>query len=74
MSTSSALYEEGMSVLTKNLGADRAKQFVSQLVSEASDYTKWHQRFADEMTPEKFHSLLEEYKRNPYMGDPSTII
>lgn len=39
-----------------------------------SDYTKYHQRLAREMTPERFSRIIEESERtNPYSGNAKII-
>ena len=39
-----------------------------------SDYTKYHQRLAREMTPERFTRIIEESERiNPYSGSAKII-
>lgn len=68
------LYDEGLSVLVKNMGIVRAEQFISALSREGFDYTRWHQRIADEMTREKFSQIVEESETtNPYTGNAVII-
>ena len=69
------LYDEGVSILARHLGVVRAEQFISVLLKEPFDYTKWHQKMADSMTQEEFDKIVEEAERtSPYAGDPSTIL
>lgn len=69
------LYDEGLSILTRHMGVVRAEQFISVVLKEPFDYTKWHQRMADSMTKEAFSSIVEESERtSPYAGDLSTIL
>ena len=69
------LYDEGVSILTKNMGIIKAEQFISILLKEPFDYTKWHQNMADLMTKEEFSDIVELSERmTPYSGDISTII
>ncbi|MBR0258117.1 MAG: hypothetical protein IJQ58_10305 [Synergistaceae bacterium] len=69
------LYDEGISILTRHMGIIRAEQFISVLLREPFDYTKWHQHMADTMTQERFTALAEQAEKlMPYTGDPSTII
>ena len=69
------LYNEGISILTQNMGTLRAEQFISVLLRESFDYTKWHQSMADTMTREKFTEIAEQAEiTSPYEGNKSTII
>ena len=68
-------YNEGISILTQNMGTLRAEQFISVLLRESFDYTKWHQSMADTMTREKFTEIAERAEiSEPYEGSTSTII
>ena len=68
------LYDEGLSVLVKNMGIVRAEQFISVLSREGFDYTKWHQKIADEMTCEEFSRIVEESETaNPFNGNATII-
>ena len=68
------LYDEGLSVLVKNMGVVRAEQFISVLSRESFDYTIWHQKIADEMTREKFSRIVEESETaNPFNGSAAII-
>ena len=69
------LYDEGVSILTQHMGVVRAEQFISVILKEPFDYTKWHQKMADRMTSEEFARIVDEAeKSSPYAGAPSTII
>lgn len=69
------LYDEGVTILTRHMGVVRAEQFISILLKEPFDYTKWHQKMADSMTKEEFDKIVENAERtSPYAGDPSTIL
>ena len=69
------LYDEGVSILTRYMGVVRAEQFISVILKEPFDYTKWHQKIADCMTKEDFSKIVEEAEvASPYAGDASTII
>ncbi len=69
------LYNEGVSILTQHMGTVRAEQFISVLLREPFDYTKWHQNMADTMTKERFSEIAEQAEISaPYEGNKSTII
>ncbi len=69
------LYNEGVSILIQHMGTIHAEQFISILMRESFDYTKWHQNMADTMTKESFTEIAEQAEiLTPYQGDTSTII
>ncbi len=47
--TDTAIRQEGMRLLIKNLGTVEAERFVSLIIKEPFDYTEWrHQNLEDE--------------------------
>ena len=69
------IYDEGLRLLTEHLGVVKAETFVSVLLREQFDYTKWHRSLADKTTKDQFHEWAEESERmDPYKGDPATVI
>ena len=56
----------GINCLLKNLGAIETERFISVLLREKSDYTKWRQRYFAEVTSDEFHEAAVAYaKANP---------
>ena len=56
----------GINCLLKNLGAIETERFMSVLLREKSDYTKWRQRYFAEVTSDEFHEAAVAYaKANP---------
>ena len=69
------IYDEGVRLLTEHMGIVKAEAFIATVIREQFDYTKWHRELADKTTKEQFHEwALENEKKDPYKGDPSTII
>ncbi len=69
------LYNEGVSILTQHMGIVLAEQFISVIMRESFDYTKWHQSMADIMTKEEFTKIAEQAETlTPYESSASTII
>ena len=69
------LMNRGMECLLRELGIIDAEQFISVIIRERDDYTKWQRDYFDRMDPEiiKTEALLYD-KENPYKGNPVTII
>ena len=54
MSTSTAeIMSKGMKCLTEQLGIIDAERFVSIIIREKFDYTKWQREYFDGKTPEE---------------------
>ena len=66
MRSTTAVMEEGMTVLLKNLGILDAELFISTLLKESFDYTEWRRRhYMDlDINPAEFNSLAIEYDKN----------
>lgn len=66
---------KGMSCLVDNLGLVEAEYFISVIIREQFDYTKWQREHFDLMTPEELHKNAVEYAgQDPYTGNARTII
>ena len=56
----------GIHCLTEKLGTVDAKRFVSVLLREKSDYTRWRRRYFADISSEEFHEAAVAYgKANP---------
>ena len=67
--------DRGMRCLTEHLGVLETEAFISAMLREQSDYTEWHQRFAETTSKEEFKQLVRAADRvSPYRGNPSSII
>ena len=56
----------GINCLLKNLGTVETERFISVLIREKSDYTKWRQRYFADVTSDEFHEDAVAYaKANP---------
>ena len=68
------IMNRGMECLTQALGAVEAEQFISIIIREKFDYTKWQRRYFDEMAPGEFSEKALEYaKAHPYTGDAERL-
>ena len=61
MNSTVELMDIGMKYLIERLGLIDAERFISMIIRERSDYTKWRQHYFGEMTSEEFHEAAIEY-------------
>ncbi len=60
------IIDMGIRCLIEKLGIIDAEQFISTIIREKSDYTKWHQKFFSDVSSDDFHNVAFEYgKTNP---------
>lgn len=56
----------GISCLIEKLGTIETERFISVLLREKSDYTKWRQRYFADVSSDEFHNAAVAYgKANP---------
>lgn len=67
MTTSTVeLMNRGMRCLMDNLGTIEAERFISAVLRERFDYTKWQREYYDAIPPEKFLADVVSWAReNP---------
>ena len=66
------IMNRGMQCLTDNLGVIEAEHFISVIIREKFDYTKWQRDYFDKM--EDFHKEAIEYaKSHPRSGKAQLI-
>ena len=51
--TDTVLKNEGIKVLTKNLGKVEAERFITLIIREPFDYTEWQRDLFDDMSVEE---------------------
>lgn len=74
MSTTEIL-NSGMKCLREKLGPVEAERFISIIIRERFDYTKWQAQYFDKMTVEEFNSAAVEYaKNNPHTGSAKIVL
>ena len=65
MSTSTVdILNRSMECLTETMGVVDAEFFISLIIRERFDYTKWQRQYFDAMEPGEFHDKAVEYARN----------
>ncbi len=68
------IMNKGMQCLTEHMGVIDAEQFISIIMREKFDYTKWQREFYDSMKPGEFHSHAVEYAQShPYNGKAARL-
>ena len=75
MTTSTAeVMSRGMQCLTEGLGVVEAERFISVIIREQMDYTKWQRQFFDAMAHGEFGKKALEYaKEHPIKGKAKKI-
>ena len=67
--------DRGIRCLSENMGIVDAEEFISVIIREQFDYTKWHRAFADSMDKTAVKRLVKESAaNNTYGGNPATIM
>ena len=68
------IMNRGMECLTETLGVIDAEQFISIIIRERFDYTKWQRMFFDKMGSGEFHEQAVEYAAaHPYQGEAERL-
>ncbi len=61
------IMNQGMSCLLEKLGTVGTEQFISVIMREKFDYTKWQQQRFDNMSSDEFQEAAVAYaKENPF--------
>lgn len=71
MATSTAeIMSRGMKCLTEQMGIVEAEHFVSAIIRERFDYTKWQREYFDAKTPEEISTEASHFERvQPFVSD-----
>ena len=61
------LMNRGMKCLIKHMGIVEAEEFISVIIKEKFDYTKWQRQYFDSKTDEEISKEASEFeKQNPF--------
>ena len=72
--TNAELLSFGMKCLTDCLGGIEAERFISIIIRERFDYTKWQREYFDKKTPEMISQEAEAYEvAHPFEGNAQRI-
>ena len=68
--------ERGMKCLSDNLGADETEVFISTILRERFDYTKWRESLVDSIdTMDKLDEFVELSKgKIQFNGNPKCVV
>lgn len=64
MNTTAEIMDAGMDCLVEKLGTVDAERFISYIIREKSDYTKWRQKYFDGVSSEEFNAEAVAYAKN----------
>ena len=65
----------GMECLVENLGIIEAEHFISVIIREKFDYTKWQREHFDKIPAEQLYENAVQYaKEHPYKGKAKVLI
>ncbi|MCM1263031.1 MAG: hypothetical protein NC313_09960 [Butyrivibrio sp.] len=64
------IMSRGMKCLTEQMGIVEAEQFISAIIREKFDYTKWQREYFDTKTPEEISAEASSFEKvQPFTGD-----
>lgn len=67
MSTTATIMKDGINCLVERLGVIETEIFISQLIKEPLDYTKWQREYYADMSVKELNKRAIEYaKNNPF--------
>ena len=65
----------GMECLVENLGMIEAEHFISVIIREQFDYTKWQREYFDRISAKQLHQDAVQYaKTHPYKGKARVLV
>ena len=68
------IMNRGMKCLTEHLGVVEAEHFISVIIREKFDYTKWQREYFDAKTPEEISKEASQFeKAHPYVGNAQRL-
>ncbi|MBP5609321.1 MAG: hypothetical protein J6X66_13775 [Lachnospiraceae bacterium] len=66
MNSTAEIMDAGINCLIEKLGTVETERFISVMIREKSDYTKWRQQHFADADPDEFHTAAVAYgKANP---------
>lgn len=69
------IMNKGMRCLQEKLGIVEAERFISIIIREQFDYTRWQQEYFDAMTQEQINNEAKQYiNKYPFKGNAKVIL
>lgn len=69
------LMNKGMKCLLDNLGTVEAERFISFIIREKFDYTKWQQNYFDKFSPKELNEKVADFaKTYTFKGNPNSVL
>lgn len=68
------IMNKGMNCLLEKLGVVETEQFISIIIREKFDYTKWQQKYFDALTPEQIDAGAKQYAEEYPFKESSKIV
>ena len=62
MKTDTVIRNEGMKILIKHLGKVEAERFITLIIREPFDYTKWQKRLWEDKTVKEISEAAMNYR------------
>lgn len=73
--TTAEIMNTGMQCLKEKLGVVEAERFISVIIREQFDYTKWQSQYFAEMTDDEFDVRAVQYaKENQHKGNAKIVL
>ncbi len=70
MESTSEIMNKGMKCLMEQMGIIEAERFISVIIREKFDYTKWQRDYFDAKTPTDIREEASRFEReHPFTGD-----
>ena len=70
MKTDTLLREEGMRILSDNLGLVEAERFIALITREPFNYTEWRQNLYDDMTLDDLCKKADDFWQETHPNNP----
>lgn len=64
MESMTEIMNKGMKCLTQHLGSIEAEQFISIIIREKFDYTKWQREYFDAKSPEAISNEASSFENS----------
>ncbi len=69
ITSTTEIMNKGMKCLIDQMGIIEAERFISIIIREKFDYTKWQREYFDAKTPEEISQEASEYEKlHPFTG------